>query len=314
MKAGNQQQDHLTDDEVARLNADFYSSFPYSEMNYQLHSNVLMLNPRDELFHLVSTNTACGDLHIRTGDATADKFRSSAALGLVVLSQHVAETLLRVLWVHACEEQCPWVALAALRRRDAVHEIAQQVRLGTLLTPGGRLGLRKVVSAHVYGNGDGKPLADSYDEVLDTACEWVRLAAELADGSHLYNAYKHGLTLSYHPPLPLTVTAGEDTFEDSMDPSFAYLRRPSAGDDRTCAWIQDFDPVDVDQRAIASLVLLQFVGNVLFLGAIKRGVPCAVPSTKWYPASFTPDFVARKKISPFTMELAPREYGARHDR
>ncbi|MDP2181901.1 MAG: hypothetical protein Q8K99_04945 [Actinomycetota bacterium] len=299
-------------DEVLQLNTEFYGSLAVDELSYQLLMNLLMLEPREELLHLLTTNSPTGaDLHVRALAIDSEKLRSAAALGVLVVSQHIAETLLRLLYVHACEDECTWVALAELRERDVVHKIARDISLNRITTPRARLDLEDVVLKYLVS---GRDIPDreraAFGPSAKWGVEWVRYAAGLATGSQLYNSYKHGLTLSYRPPLPIGFAVEGTSYDDSMDTSFTYLRRPVGEEAARCACVQDFEPVDVSQRGVAALVLLHLLGNTVFIGARARGVPSSVESIQTYPVSFTPESVARKRESPVILEYAPREFGS----
>ena len=305
---------HLTDDEVTRLNAEFYGSFPYGEMAYQIAATLLMLDPRDEFIHLLTTNSPCGELHVRMDETTPEAFRGAAALGLLAHSQHLAETLLRLLYVHARREPCTWAALAKLRDLGIVHNIASQVLAGAVSTPAGKRDVSEVVSEHILGNRcRTPPLPEDHDAQVANTVEWVKYAASIANGSHLYNGYKHGLALSYRPPIPLAVKVGDESYDDAMDPSIAYLRKPIGSEAARCLWVQDFDPVDAEQRGVGCLLMLHLIGDLILFGARERSVRPVVEKPTFYPVSFTPESVARKKCSPVVMGFSPREYGAGED-
>ena len=299
----------LSADDVAYLNAQFYGAYPFEELGAQVTANALMLQPTDEFKQLLTHNIPVGKTHVRMDEASDDELKMAGAFGVLSVSQHIAETLLRLLQVHAAHHECPWIALVKLREPAAVQKIARGVLNDWVDAGGRRRPLFEVVADVCLGSElSREAMTDDQITVVDNSVVWVREAATLASGASIYNAYKHGMGLVHQRPLPMAVSVGERTWVDSMD-SFMSLLRPAEGREHArCDYVMDHRPVDAARRVSGSIAMLLLIESTLAHGANERGVGTRA-KPKSIAASFTPQLGAAKPASPFEIVRDVDEFG-----
>lgn len=299
----------LSQEDIAHLNTQFYQFYPFEELGVQLSASLLLLNPREELRELLTTNIDIGGLHVRLDETSDDDLRQAAAFAVISSSHHIAETLVRLLYVHASHAPCPWLGLVRLRERDALHRIAEDLRRGQIEANGEKRDLFQVVADVCFGAAVARDeMTEEQVEMVSNSVSWVQYAAELADESSVYNAYKHGVGVVHQRPLPLALSVGDRRWSDSMEPFLSFVR-PSCGQERArCDYVMEHKPLNTSKRAAASVVMLILVESILAHGARERRAPTKA-KPKLLKSDFTPESAHRKPSSPFEVVRDADEYG-----
>jgi hypothetical protein len=299
----------LSDDDAAYLNAQFYGGYPVEELGAQLTTSVLLLQPTPELVELLTRNIPMGSYHVRMDEANDEDLKQAGALAVVSASHHIAETLLRLLYVHASHQVCPWAGLARLRGPDALRRIAHDVHGGHMEVRGRKTALFDVVADVCFGLTVARDeLTSEQSRTIENSASWVEYAGELADGANVYNAYKHGIGLVHQKPVPISLSVGEHSWIDSMDSFLSFLRPSQERERARCDYVMEHRPLDITKRVSASIVMLLLVESLLARGARERDV-WSKASPKVLSPDFTPDSARSKPASPFEVIRDADEFG-----
>lgn len=288
----------LAREQYSGLNREFYEGFDIETLRARLMIACLAHHQPDSLVKPLSKGVEWGKLKMAAEFGSEDLGRY-AELEVLSLHHHLSETLVRLFWIHAVEEPCPWLALARLRSPRELKAIASKYLDGE---PWDSAADRRNGHAFVlYGCAS---LATAEDDRLapsvDCAIKWLELAARTVGDAPMYNAYKHGLAILPSPEFEMTIggaTSDSITLSGGRGYQYLELKGPDNTADRW-RWLRTQSHVDFAGRAAEVSVMLLLVETVLETGAVARRVKESA-GLRLLVAEATPDYVSTDVDSPY---------------
>lgn len=302
----------LNASQFGELNAEFYEGF-HTELLIARLGVLCLLHDSPEY---VETRLRSGanwgevDFRLDPGEEYQETLKRSAELELLALHHHIAEVLLRVFWVHACNEPCPWIALAKIRLPGDLHDCVTKYLEGTLWQQK-ELEKRRLHARVIWGNQSVKPdgsfANDELNASTDTAALWIAHAASTLKANSLYNAYKHGLAIVSCPGGTLSLTPVDEPDKGiSFDqpPGFTYLglvNHEKSG----WRWEAVDEPQDYEIKAAETAVFHNMLSSILHTGAVDRGVAKRKSELVLLPEATPTSFALRirKEAGPMVSRL-----------
>jgi len=229
------------------LNRSFYRARPHDFIVRRLEALVLQAGRPDDVRRMLDEGVDFGTVHVSRGDEEPDDSAGHGhdtyvAVEAEMLYQHTVETLLRLFLAHTDDPPCPWLELSRLRDFRSFKERVRSRFLGS--DEPGEHHLQETWHLMVGADPDsidgGITKSRRVVHRLESAMRFF--AGDFLEGSHRYNAAKHGLAIWAEPHglqvgSPLIAADG---------PALQYLQ--ATGDPRrwyrTTAWVEA-DPLKV---------------------------------------------------------------------
>jgi hypothetical protein len=294
------QADHkLAPEQFHALNRVFYEGFQIRPLELRVATLCAMQSHGADLVSVLGEKATWGKIELAT-DTTEDELKTAAELEIVSLHHHLCETLFRVFWVHANQEQCPWIGMARLRTADLTA--AARTFLDESCWPRKSDGLERqaLVTAVLYGVAEYKDDTDPrIIELAPTVLQWIEVAARTVLAAPLYNAWKHGLAIMPSPEFTMTVSnEGLPPLELPSGSGFQFIEAKQTGKPARWQWFRTQEHVDFAARAAEAAILLRVLETILKTGAFARGVSTDA-TCQLMPHEVTPAFVQTEHDVPY---------------
>jgi hypothetical protein len=183
------------------LNKSFYRARPHEYFHHRLLTLLLLLTKEEEVAVLVEPGLKYGFVTVAIGEKTSEErpvspLRSFASCESQVLVHHIGEVLLRLFLAHRGLASCPALELASLRLprsfKDGVRSLLAQPevnrRIDLMEVFWGDTSIEKLSNEHPANDWESGLAA------LDRLV--IHAASRLLSEAALYNAAKHGLSLT----------------------------------------------------------------------------------------------------------------------
>lgn len=275
----------LANDQIARLNQEFYSGSPHYYLRQRMYAVVLMCGQSFALAEALQEPVWLDDFGIqgpalRLPSETAPDY---AAMEAVVLFHHAAEAMFRLYFAHEDLRPCPWLEVS---RRDRPGEFKQKVQAfaDSLATPETQT---KVMSAF---RGPGAAESANHPGPVG---EWMigrdgivyllgLVARYMLNDAPLYNAAKHGLTVVSRPVGVKISVPGEAPFITTEGPALTFLRAPNPRETGSVwakqhTWIKPSGWLKMTELIIREIESIWSVARANYLGDMDGKVALVTP-------------------------------------
>ena len=209
----------LAFEQFSELNALLYRTNPSEYFRMRLHGVALHADQGPESVSLPSGAT----LWLPAPDT--DTRTRYAAMEMVVLFHHVAETLIRAFLAHRGHPLCPWMEIAKLNNfRKFKEQTDSLVNREAALWDRSQLG-QVFLGGHNAADAEVDISDEEWEDHLDGLIQlMVYVGSRFLVDAALYNSAKHGLSSIAEASMQVRLSQGMNSVQLIDGPVLAYLR------------------------------------------------------------------------------------------